>query len=72
MGSPIRSDDVYFANTEQTSLMFFIARAEHNLIKLKLYNNHHKLLIIFRRVVCEIQANKSNCLTFENYPINQR
>ena len=72
MGSPISLEYVYFANNEQTSIVFFIARAEHYLIKLKLYNNHHKLLIIFRRVVCEIQANKSNCLTFENYPINQR
>ena len=39
VGSPIRSDNVYFANNEQTSLVFFIAHAEHNLIKLKLYNN---------------------------------
>ena len=39
VGSPIRSDNVYFGNSEQTSLVFFIAHAEHNLIKLKLYNN---------------------------------
>ena len=39
MGSPIRSDNVYFANNEQASLVFFIAYAEHNLIKLKLYHN---------------------------------
>ena len=38
-GSPIRLDNVYFANNEQASLVLFIARAEHNLIKLKLYNN---------------------------------
>ena len=38
-GSPIRPDNVYFANNEQAPLVFFIARAEHNLIKLKLYNN---------------------------------
>ena len=38
-GSPIGSDNVYFANNEQASLVFFIAHAEHNLIKLKLYNN---------------------------------
>ena len=30
--SPIRSDNVYFANNEQASLVFFIAHAEHNLI----------------------------------------
>ena len=39
VGSPIRSDNVYFANNEQASLVFFIAHAEHNLIKLKLCNN---------------------------------
>ena len=38
-GSPIRLDNVSFANNEQASLVFFIAHAEHNLIKLKLYNN---------------------------------
>ena len=39
VGSPIRSDNVYFANSEQTSPVFFIVYAEHNLIKLKLYYN---------------------------------
>ena len=29
----------YFANNKQESLVFFIAHAEHNLIKLKLCNN---------------------------------
>ena len=38
-GSPIPLDNVYFANNEQVSLLFFIAHAEHNLIKLRLYNN---------------------------------
>ena len=38
-GSPIRLDNVYFANNEQASLVFFITHAEHNLIKLKLYDN---------------------------------
>ena len=38
-GSPTRSYNVYFANNEQASLVFFIAHAEHNLIKYKLYNN---------------------------------
>ena len=38
-GSPSRSDNVYFANNKQGSVVFFIAYAEHNLIKLKLYNN---------------------------------
>ena len=31
VGSPVRPDNVYFANNEQTSLAFFIADAEHNL-----------------------------------------
>ena len=37
-GSMTRSDNVYFANDEQASLVFFIANAKHNLNKLKLYN----------------------------------
>ena len=40
---PTRSDNVYVANKEQTSLAFTaaicFAHAEHNLIKLKLYIN---------------------------------
>ena len=40
---PTRSDNVYVANNEQASLAFTAAfcfvYAEHNLIKLKLYNN---------------------------------
>ena len=38
-GSPIRSDNVYFGNNEQASLVFFTAYADHNLAKIKLYNN---------------------------------
>ena len=38
-GSPIRSVNVYFANNEQALLVFFVALAEHNLVKIKLYNN---------------------------------
>ena len=42
--SPTRSENVYFANNEQASIAVFTAvfcftHAEHNLIKLKLYNN---------------------------------
>ena len=41
---PTRSENVYFANNEQASIAVFTAvfcftHAEHNLIKLKLYNN---------------------------------
>ena len=32
VGSPIRSDNIYFANNEQASLVFFIAHVKHNLI----------------------------------------
>ena len=39
VGSPIKSDNVHFANNEQASLVFFIAHAKQNLIKLKLYSN---------------------------------
>ena len=38
-GSLIRSDNPYFANNEQASLVFFIVHAQDNIIKLKLYNN---------------------------------
>ena len=38
-GSPIRSDNVYFAKKKQASLVFFITHAKHNLFKFKLYNN---------------------------------
>ena len=43
-GSPTRSENVYFANSEQASIAVFTAvfcftHAEHHLIKLKLYNN---------------------------------
>ena len=38
-GFPIRSDNFYFANNEQVSLVVFIAHTEYNLIKNKLYNN---------------------------------
>ena len=38
-GSPMRLDNVCFANNEQALLVSFIAHAEHNLIKLTLFNN---------------------------------
>ena len=38
-GSSIRLDNVYIDNNEQVSLVFFIAHAELNLIKLELYSN---------------------------------
>ena len=61
-GSPIRSDNVYFANNEQASLAFFIAHVEHNLIKLRLYNNWsaQAINIISECALCVIQANQSN------------
>ena len=40
---PTRSNNVYFANNEQVSLaftdVFCFAHAQHNVIKVKLYNN---------------------------------
>ena len=40
---PTKSINLYFASNEQASLVFNVAfclvHAEHNLIKLKLYNN---------------------------------
>ena len=37
--SPIKPDNVYFANYEQALLVFSIVHAEHNLIELRLYSN---------------------------------
>ena len=44
VGSPTRSNNVYFANNEQASIAVFTAvfcftLVKHHLIKLKLYNN---------------------------------
>ena len=66
---PIRSGNVYFANNEQESIAVFTAvfcftHAEHHLIKLKLYNNWSVQAV--NSVLCEIQRNQSNLLTFKN------
>ena len=66
---PTRSENVYFANNEQASIAVFTAvfcftHAEHNLIKLKLYNNWSAQAV--NSVLCEIQRNQSNLLTFKN------
>ena len=68
-GSPTRSKNVYFANNEQASIAVFTAvfcftHAEHYLIKLKLYNNWSAQAV--DSVLCEIQGNQSNLLTFKN------
>ena len=65
--SPTRSENVYFANIKQASAAFFTAvftHAEHNLIKLELYNNWSAQAV--NSVLCEIQRNQSNLLTFKN------
>ena len=66
---PNRSENVYFANNEQASTAVFAAvfcftHAEHHLIKLKLYNNWSAQAV--NSVLCEIQRNQSNLLTFKN------
>ena len=65
---PTRSDNAYFANNEQASLsftaVFYFAHAEHNLIYILI--DQRKLLAMFRRVLCEIQANQSNCSPLKN------
>ena len=73
--SPTRLDNVYFVNNEKASIAVFTAvfcftHAEHHLIKLKLYNNWLAQALI--SVLCEIQRNQSNLLTFKMNPINQR
>ena len=60
---------VYFANNEQASIAVFTAvfcftHAEHNSIKLKLYNIWSAQAV--NSVVYEIQRNQSNLLTFKN------
>ena len=66
--SPTRSKNFYFANNEQESIavfttVFYFTHADHNLIKLKLYNNSSVQAV--NRVLCEIQRNQSNLLTFK-------
>ena len=71
VGSPTRSENLYFANNEQASiddrkhLLLLHLHAEHHLIKLKLYT------VTVNSVLCEIQRNQSNLLTFKSYQINQ-
>ena len=64
-----RWENIYFANNEQRSIAVFTAvfcftHAEHNLIKLKLYNNWSAQAV--NSVLYEIQRNQSNLLTFKN------
>ena len=58
-----------FTNSEQASIavfttVFCFTHAEHNLIKFKLYND--SLAQIVKSVLCEIQRNQLNLLTFKN------
>ena len=66
---PTKSENVYFANNEQASTVVFTAKfcfalAEHHLIKLRLSNNWSAQAV--NSVLCEIQRNQSNLLTFKN------
>ena len=68
-GSPTKSEIVYFANNKQASIAVFTAvfcftLAENDLIKLELYNNWSAQAA--NNVLCEIQRNQSNLLTFKN------
>ena len=78
---PDISFNVNFANNEQASLsvfyccvLFCTCQTKFNqtfLIKLNYFIiDQRKLLTIFRRVQCEIQANQSNLLTFQNQASN--
>ena len=63
-GSRTRSENVYFPNNEQASIVVFTAvfcfsNAKHHLIKLKLAQ-------ALNSVLREIQKNQSNLLTFKN------
>ena len=66
---PTRQRMVYFANNEQASIPVFTAvfcftHAEYNLIKYKLYNKWSSQTV--NSVLCKIQRNQSNLLTFKN------
>ena len=67
---PTRSENVYFANNEQASIVVFTAvycfthAKHHYLIKLNLYNIWSAQVV--NSVLCEIQRNQSNFLTFKN------
>ena len=66
--SPTKSENVYFADNEQASIAVFTAvygftHVEHHLIKLRLYNNRSAQAV--NSVLCEIQRNQSNLLTFK-------
>ena len=60
-GSPITSENVYFANDEQASIgvLFYTCPTS-----LKLYTNWSAQAV--NSVLCEIQRNQSNLLTFKN------
>ena len=67
--SPTISENVSFVNNEKASIAVFTAvfcftNAEHNLIKLKLYDNWSAQAL--NSVLCKIQRNQSNLLTFKN------
>ena len=67
--SPTGSENAYFANNEQASIVVFTAvfcftHAKHHLIKLKLYNNWSAQVL--NSVLYEIQRNQSNLFTFKN------
>ena len=67
--SPTRSENVNFANNEEASIEVFTAvfcftHAEHNVIKLKLYNNWSVQAV--SSVICEIKRKQSNLLIFKN------
>ena len=67
--SPTRSENVNFANNEEASIEVFTAvfcftHAEHNVIKLKLYNNWSVQAV--SSVICEIKRKQANLLIFKN------
>ena len=66
---PTRSDNVCFANYEKASIAVFTAvicfkYAENHLTKLKVYNSWSAQAV--NSVICEVQRNESNLLTFKN------
>ena len=60
--SPIKPDNVYFANYEQALLVFSNVHAEHNLIELRLYSNWSAEAV--NNILASIMWNSSKPIKF--------
>ena len=68
---PTRSENVYFGNNElehrlQPLLLCFVLHMPSIIYMNYIIIDQRKLLTVFWSVLCEIQRNQSNLLTFKN------